>query len=77
MVALVSAYRWALSPLQSDPQRAEYRLSPAQTNAQDTGEIFRAAFDRFLEDEALVDAISPVSLASMLEQYIWKEDDGR
>ena len=76
MVALVSSYRWALSPLQSDPQRAEYRLSPAQTNAQDTGEIFRAAFDRFLEDEALVDAISPASLSSMLEQYIWKEDDG-
>ena len=76
MVALVRAFRWALAPVQRDPQRAEYRLSQAQTSAQDSGEIFRAAFDRFLEDEALVDSISPVSLTSMLEQYIWKEEDG-
>ena len=56
-VTLVRAYRWIMSPVQSDPQRAEYRLSQAQTSAQDTGEIFRSAFDKFLEDEALVDAI--------------------
>ncbi len=76
MVALVRAYRWAMAPVQNDPQSAEYRLSQAQTSAQDSGEIFRAAFDRFLEDEALVDAISPASLTSMLEQYIWKGEDG-
>ena len=75
-VALVRAYRWAMAPVQSDPQRAEYHLSQTQTNAQDSGEIFRAAFDRFLKDEALVDAISPASLASMLEQYVWNEEGG-
>ena len=72
-VVLVRAYRWAMAPVQGDPQRAEYRLGQAQTNAQASGEIFRAAFDKFLEDEALVDAISPASLTSMLEKYIWKE----
>lgn len=75
-IALVRAYRWAMAPGQRDPQKAEYRLSQAQTNAQDSGEIFRAAFDKFLEDEALVDSISPAALTSMLEQYIWKEKDG-
>lgn len=74
-VALVRAYRWVLSPVQSDPQRADYRLSQAQTNAQDTGEIFHAAFEKLLENEALVDVISPTALTSMLEQYIWKDDD--
>ena len=75
-VALVRAYRWVMVPIQSDPQRAKYHLSQTQTNAQDSGEIFRAAFDRFLEDESLVDAISPASLARMLEQYIWNEEEG-
>ena len=75
-VALVRAYSWALAPVQRDPQKAEYHLNPSQTNAADTGEIFRSAFDKFLEDEALVDVISPASLASMLEQYVWNKDGG-
>ena len=74
-VALIRAYRWALAPVQSDPQRAEYHLSQAHTNAADTGEIFRSAFDKFVEDEALVDVISPTSLTSMLQQYVWNEED--
>ena len=70
-VALVRAYRWALAPVQSNPQRAEYHLNPAQTNAAESGEIIRCAIDKFVEDEALVDAISPASLTSMLQQYVW------
>ena len=76
VVALVRAYRWTLAPVQNNPQSAEYRLSQAQTSVQESGDIFRAAFDRFLDDEALVDCISPASLLSMLEQYIWKEGAG-
>ena len=72
-VALVRAYRWALAPVQSDPQRAEYHFNQAQTNATDSGEIIRCAFDKFIEDEALVDAISPASLTSMLQQYFWND----
>ena len=74
-VALIRAYRWALAPVQSDPKRAEYHLSQSHTNAADTGEIFRSAFDKFIEDEALVDVISPASLTSMLQQYVWNEED--
>ena len=75
-VTLVRAYRWALAPVQSDPQEAEYHLNQSQTNAADTGEIFRSAFDKFVEDESLVDAISPASLANMLQQYVWNGDNG-
>ena len=69
------AYRWALAPVQSDPQRAEYHLSQAQTDATNTGEIFGGAFQKFVKDEALVDFISSASLTSMLQQYIWSRDD--
>ena len=73
--ALVRAYRWALAPAQSDPRKAEYHLSEAQTNAADSGEIIGSAFDKFIEDEALVDAISPAALVSMLDQHIWNTPD--
>ena len=73
--ALVRAYRWTLAPFQRDPQQAKYDFSQAQTDAPATGEIFRSAFEKFVEDEALVDSISPASLASMLQQYIWNRDD--
>ena len=74
-VALVRAYRWVLAPVQSDPQRAEYHLNQAQTNAAESGEIIHCAFDKFVEDEALVDAISPASLTSMLQQYVWNNQN--
>ena len=70
-VALVRAYRWALAPVQSDPQRAEYHLNQAQTNATESGEVIHCSFDKFVEDEVLVDTISPTSLTSMLQQYVW------
>ena len=75
-VALVRAYRWALAPVQNDPQKAEYHLNQSQTNAADTGEIFRSAFEKFVEDEALADVISPTALTSMLEQYVWDKATG-
>ncbi len=74
-VALVRAYRWALAPVQSNPQRAEYHVNQAQTNATESGEIIRCAFDKFVEDEALVETVSPVSLASMLRQYVWNNQN--
>ena len=75
-VALVRAYRWALAPVQTDPQKAKYHLIQAQTNASDSGEIIRCAFDKFVEDEALVDAISPASLINMLQKYVWNDGNG-
>ena len=70
--AMVRAYRQALAPAQDDPQKADYRLSPAEINARDSGDIVNAAFQRFVDDEALVDTISPTALASLLRQYVWE-----
>ncbi len=73
--ALIRAYRWTSQPFQSDPQQAKYDFSQAQTDAPASGEIFGSAFDKFVQDEALVDSISPASLVSMLQQYIWNRED--
>lgn len=72
--ALVNAYRWALAPVQDNPQKAEYRMSEVQINARDTGEIIQSAFNMFIEEEALVGNISPSALTSMLEQYVWNNE---
>ena len=75
---LVNAYRWAMAPSQPDPQRAEYDLSRWQIDAPSTdnpGAISDNAFDKFTEQEALVDTISTAALETLLKQYIWK--DGR
>ncbi len=74
VAALVRAYRWAMAPVQDNPQQADYRLSIFQTNAEDTGEIVDRAFEKFIEQEALVDGISPASLGSMLAQYVWQNE---
>ena len=74
--ALVRAYRQALAPVQDDPQKADYRLSVAETNAEGSGDIAEAAFRRFSDDEALVEeTISPTALASLLQQYVWDKSD--
>ena len=75
--ALVRAYRWAMAPVQEDPQKSEYRMSASQTGAADAGEIVRSAFDKLLEAEALVDEISPTALANMLKQYVWSSEGYR
>lgn len=68
--ALVRAYRWAIAPVQDDPQKAEYRLAVSQIDDAD-GEIIDNAFAKFIADEALVEHISPAALATMLKQYVW------
>ncbi len=72
--ALVRAYRWAMAPTQENPQQADYGFSIFQTDAVDTGEIVNGAFAMFIEQEALVESISPISLVSMLKQYVWKNE---
>ena len=70
--ALVSAYRWGLAPSQPDPQDAsKIRFSELRTNVSDQGEIVNAAFRRFIEEEALVEKISPVALARVLQERVW------
>ena len=69
--ALVRAYRWAMAPSQENPQRADYGLSPFQTNPTETGDIVDSALGQLIEAEVLVDEISPSALVNMLQQYVW------
>ena len=73
--ALVTAYRWALSPAQSDPQHGDYRLTHLQTKAQNTGDIVKTAFQTFIEEEALVEGIAPAALTMLLQQYVWNNEN--
>ena len=68
---LVSAYRWALWPVQDDPQNDEYSFRQEVTDAADTGDIVWGAFEKFAENEALVNRITPAALATMLSRYVW------
>ena len=70
--ALVSAYRWGLSPAQPDPQDASIiQLTEFRTNPGEQGEIVNSAFTRFIEEEALVERISPAALARLLQERMW------
>ena len=75
--SLVRAYRWAMAPSQETPQRADYQLSTFPTNAAETGNIADSAYQKFIEEEVLVDEISPSAFVSMLEQYVWSNQNYR
>ena len=73
--SLVRAYRWALAPVQRDPQKAEYELNQTLIEANDSGEIIGRTFSKLVEEEALVESITPAALDSMLQQYAWNRED--
>ena len=75
--SLVRAYRWAMAPSQETPQRADYQLSTFPTNVVETGNIVDSACQKFIEEEVLVDEISPSAFVSMLEQYVWSNQNYR
>ena len=75
--ALVGAYRWAMAPVQDDPQKAEFRMNSFQINAGDTGEIIQNAINMFIKEEALVKNMSPSALVNMLDQYVWNNETYR
>ena len=72
---LVRAWRHPLAPAQADPQRAEFTLSQFQTepggDQGEQGDIVEAAFRKLAAEEAVVEAITPRALATMLEQRFW------
>ena len=73
--ALVNAYRWAIAPFQPEPQdSSRFDMTSWQINASDTGQIVESAFGKFVEEEALVETLSPDALGAMLNQYIWNSD---
>lgn len=73
--ALVTAYRWALSPAQSNPQHGDYRLTQLQIHAENTGAIVPAALQTFIEEEALVEGIAASALTDLLQQYVWNNEN--
>ena len=75
--ALVRAYRWAMAPSQETPQRADYQLFTFPTNAAETGNIVDSAYQKFIQEEILVDEISPAALVTMLQQYVWSNQNYR
>ena len=70
---LFKAYRWALTPLQTDPQKNVYDFSVAETKSDD-GRIKRRFHDKFVDDEAIVTKIAPDIFAEKLQQYVWNSD---
>ena len=70
--ALVSAYRWGLAPYQLNPQDSNgIQFNEFRTDVGDHGEIVNAAFARFVDEEALVEKISPAALGRLIQQHIW------
>lgn len=75
--AVMKSYRQGLAPAQPEPQKAEYRFTAFQTDAVDTGDLVRSAFNKFIEEEALVENMSASSLANLLNQYVWNNENYR
>ena len=73
--ALIRAYKWALAPNQPDPRLPDYRLTVLETDADDAGDIAESAFRKLIEQEALVEKISPATLSTALDIYIWNNSD--
>lgn len=75
--AVMKSYRQGLAPAQPEPQKAEYQFTAFQTDAVDTGDLVRSAFTKFIEEEALVENMSSSSLANLLNQYVWNNENYR
>ncbi|MDE0681304.1 MAG: DUF499 domain-containing protein [Candidatus Poribacteria bacterium] len=71
--ALFKAYRWALTPFQTDEREAAYDFSTAETRPED-GRIMKRLRDKFIDDDAIVTKIAPDIFAAKLQQYVWSSD---
>ena len=71
--ALFKAYRWALTPFQTDEREAVYNFSTAETRPED-GRIMKRLRDKFVDDDAIVTKIAPDIFAAKLQQYVWSSD---
>ncbi len=69
--ALFKAYRWALTPLQADPQKYDYNFSVDDTKTTE-GRIVQRFREKFIHDEAIVTKLAPNIFAEKLQQYIWR-----
>ncbi len=73
--SLTRAYRWALNPVQPDPQDASYEIVERMTDAgSDSADFVGNALDTFIRNEILVAEISPSALSNLLDQRIWNSE---
>lgn len=73
-VSLIRAYRWALNPVQPDPQDAtRYEIGQRLIDTPDA-DFVKNALDKFITEEVLVTEISPSALSNILGQHIWSND---
>ena len=68
--ALENAYRWIMAPTQPDPARAEYDTTGWRQIPGDA-DLAASAFNRFVQDEQLVDQLTPAALNQRLQEYLW------
>ena len=73
--ALIRAWRHALAPAQTNPQVAKYQLTVHETAADRSGEIISAALDKLVNEEALVDGMSPAALTNVLDKHVWAKSE--
>ena len=74
--ALENAWRWIMAPAQPDPTRADYdtdgwRQIPGEAD------IAANALNRFVQDEQLVDRLTPAALNQRLREYLWNGPNPR
>ena len=74
--ALSNAYRWIMAPLQPEPQNAEYETNNWRQVAPQP-DIAANAFQRFVGDELLVDALAPQALNRILRERLWNGPNPR
>ncbi len=74
--ALSNAYRWIMAPNQLDPQSAEYETNGWQQIAADA-DIADNALLQFVDNEELLDTLSPDALNQRLKEYLWDAPERR
>ena len=74
--ALSNAYRWIMAPLQPEPQNADYETDNWRQVASQP-DIAANAFQRFVGDELLVDALAPQALNRILHERLWNGPNPR
>ena len=71
--SLFKAYRWILTPVQTDPKQDDYYISKSTIDSQD-GRIVKNAFDKCISEEAIIADMAASLFANKLNQYVWSSD---
>lgn len=72
--AIIRAYIHTIAPTQLDPQKPEQIGFSHSKIDKPSGDIAKDAYDQFVQDETLVELVTPQVLADQLKQNIWKSE---